>query len=858
MRKKRRIISIGIIFSLVLTGCSGKTEVPELIEPVVNNQSFRPVERGDVGNMVVKLADVVPEEYCHFMKLSTKISEICVDVGQYVEEGTVLAVTDIAEQKETLEEKSAELTLQNTLSANNEKIYQEQLKELNLKKETCKALGDKSGVKEYDTQIAIAEENQRYDKLLAKHNQTVLQEEIAELKEGIEEATLKARHAGYVTYVKDLSEIDTVNSMENVVIISDYNELHLELEDNLTSDFYRKEISRYDRIYTEIAGKKYTVKPFDYTNAQMLAIQSAELYPRIRLDAEGVTSGIKPGDKIPVYFTKDQKQNVLKIGTDSLYNEGDTYFVYVQNGEKKKKREIQIGYMNDLYVEVTDGLEEGEWVLYSSEAVMPDAYENYAVEKQVYNMEANETGLRGQIAYTKLYAYTQSEAATVETLNFAEGDTVAKGDLLCVLDLETGSAKLREQQQAISNLKADYTKSKKEYDAQIAGLEKQIKQLNKEKASNSRKMESSAGSKKETEILHTGKMEEAWQMAAPDTTQAEAEVPESTEETETTESEPTEDTKTTESEPAEKPNTTESEALTGDKDEQGTKQDTTAEDGAGQNTESNSGQNTGDGADTENGDDKEPQEEAVSAEQLICEKNILIYQRDNLTAQYVYDSQILQMEYDKLAEGNDGHGKVEVYANQDGILRNVNIYEGKEINPEKDVNLFQICDVTSRKLMVNTKEDYAGAGNEVTLYPKDDKTQSFTAEIIGNSAVADKVYLSGEDGKIYVTQSRSSQEGNRVYIAVEDSQSEEMLKNAEVFYSKARLQNAVVLPGTMVSKEVNKWKPNVTLYYVWRVVDDVLVKQYVTTDESLNTLTETCILDGLSEGDIVAEQIVEK
>lgn len=815
MRKKRRIISIGLIFSLILTGCSGKTEVPELIEPVVNNQSFRPVERGDVGSMVVKLADVVPEEYCHFMKQSTRISEICVDVGQYVEEGTVLAVTDMAEQKETLEQKSAELTLQNTLSANNEKIYQEQLKELNLKKETCKALGDKSGVKEYDTQIAIVKENQRYDKLLAKHNQTVLQEEIAELKEGIEEGTIKARHAGYVTYVKDLSETDTVNSMENVVIISDYNELHLELEDNLISDFYRKEISRYDRIYTEIGGTKYTVKPFDYTNAQMLAIQSAELYPRIRLDAEGVTSSMQPGDKAPVYFTKDQKQNVLKIGTDSLYNEGDTYFVYVQNGEKKEKREIQIGYMNDLYVEVTDGLEEGEWVFYSSEAIMPDAYENYVVEKQVYSMETNETGLRGQIAYTKLYAYTQSEAATVESLNFAEGDTVAKGDLLCVLDLETGSAKLIEQQQAISNLKADYTKSKKEYDTQIAGLEKQIKQLNKEKASNSRTMESSAGSKNETEILHIGEMEE-------------------------------------------EPETTESEALTEDKDEQSTKRDTTAEDGTGQNTESNSGQNTGDGEDTENGDDKEPQEDAVSAEQLICEKNILIYQRDNLTAQYVYDSQILQMEYDKLAEGNDGHGKVEVYANQDGILRNVNIYEGKEINPEKDVNLFQICDVTSRKLIVNTKEDYAGAGNEVTLYPKDDKTQSFTAEIIGNSAVADKVYLSGEDGKIYVTQSCSSQEGNRVYIAVEDSQSEDMLKNAEVFYSKARLQNAVVLPGTMVNKEVNKWKPNVTLYYVWRVVDDVLVKQYVTTDESLNTLTETCILDGLSEGNIVAEQIVEK
>lgn len=834
MRNKQSIISIGIIFSLILIGCSGKTEVSELIEPVVNNQSFRPVERGDVGNMVVKLADVVPEEYCHFMKQSTRISEICVDVGEYVEKGTILAVTDMTEQKETLEQKTAELSLQSTLSANNEKIYQEQWKALNLKKEACKAQGDKSGVKEYDTQIAIAKENERYDQLLAKHNQTVLQEEIAELKESMEEGTIKARHAGYVTYVKDLSETDTVDSMENVVIISDYNKLHLELEDDLFSDFYRQDISRYDQIYTEIGGTKYTVRPFDYTNSQMLAIQSAKLYPRIRLEVEGVTSGMQSGDKLPVYFSQNQKQNVLKIGTDSLYNEGNSYFVYVQNGEKKEKREIQIGYKNDLYVEVTGGLKEGEWVFYSSDAIMPDAYEDYAVKKQVYSMETDELGLRGQIAYTKLYAYTQSETATVEALYFAQGDTVTKGDLLCVLDTETGSAKLKEQQQAIRNLKADYTKSKKEYDTQIAGLEKQIKQLKKEKATNNRATESSVSSKNKAEVLQTGVTVAVEQeMITVDTTQTE--VPEITEE----------------------PETTETEALTED-NTQSTEQTVTTEDEAGQNTEQETGQNVGEEADTEKGNDREPQEAVESVEQLICEKNILTYERDNLTVQYVYDSQILQMEYDKLAEKNDGHGKVEVYARQNGILGNVSIYEGKEIHPEKDGNLFQIYDIDSRKLMVNTEKDYVGAGNEVTFYIGGDKTQQYTGNIIGNSAVADKVYLSSENDKIYVTQSYSLAEGNKVYIAVEDSKLKETAENAEVFYSKARLQNTVVLPSSMVNKEVNKWKSNVTFYYVWKVVDDVLVKQYVTTDESLNTLAETCILDGLSEGDIVAKQVVEK
>lgn len=833
MSKKQSIISIGILFSLIVTGCSGETETPELIEPVVNNQSFRPVERGDVGNTVVKLADVVPEEYCHFMKQSTRILEISVDIGEYVEEGTILATTDMTEIKETLEQKNAELSLQNTLSANKEKIFREQQRELNLKKEACREQGDKSGVKEYDTQIAIAKENERYDQLLAKHNQTVLQEEIVELKEGMEEGTIKARHAGYVTYVKDLSETDTVDSMENVVIISDYNELHLELADNLFSDFYRKDISRYDQIYTEIGGTKYTVNPFDYTNAQMLAIQSAERYPRIRLEVEDVTSGMQPGDKLPVYFSQNQKQNVLKIGTDSLYNEGDNYFVYVQNGEKKEKREIQIGYKNDLYVEVTGGLKEGEWVFYSSDAIMPDAYEDYAVKKQVYSMETDELGLRGQIAYTKLYAYTQSETATVEALYFAQGDTITKGDLLCVLDTETGSAKLKEQQQAIRNLKADYTKSKKEYDAQIVGLEKQIKQLKKEKTTDNRTTKSSVGSKNKAEVLQTGMAAVEQNMTTVDTTQVETEVPEITEEPKTTE------------------------ALTED-NTQSTEQAVTTEDEAVQNTEQETGQNMGEEADTENDNDREPQEAVESVEQLICEKNILTYERDNLTAQYVYDSQILQMEYDKLAEKNDGHGKVEIYARQNGVLGNVSIYEGKEIHPEKDGNLFQIYDIDSRKLMVNTKEDYVGAGNEVTFYVGGDKTQQYTGNIIGNSAVADKVYLSSENDKIYVTQSNSVAEGNKVYIAVEDSKLKETAENAEVFYSKVRLQNTVVLPSTMVNKEVNKWKSNVTFYYVWKVVDDVLVKQYVTTDESLNTLTETCILDGLSEGDIVAKQVVEK
>lgn len=832
MRKnKNRLIWIMLI-SLLLTGCAKEQDIPELIEPSVNNESFRPVEYGGAAKTEIKMADVVPEEYCHFMKKAAQISEIMVDLGQYVEAGELLAVMDVTEMQEELAAKEKELALQRTLFSYQEKIGREQVKEQKLKKQDYKESGDKKAAADCDTQISILEENERYDTLLYKHRVTMLEEEIADLKEMAAEGTIKAAHAGYVTYVKNLAESDQAEAYENVVIVSDYDSLHLELTEDMSSEFY--EINKnavYDETYALLNGIRCNVKLYTYSNQELVAIQSAGIYPRIRLEVDNLEKNSTPGDKIPVYFESSKKKNILRVGMDSLYSTGNSYFVYVKNGDSKEKREIQIGYRNDLYAEVTEGLQEGEWVFYSSNAIMPEQYEEYTVEKQEYTSAGGNQLSKGNIAYTQIYSYTEAQDAVVSDIYFAKGDTVQKGDRICTLQTKTSSARLKEMQNNMANMIESHKETVKGYDKQMKELEKQIKEAKKQYAKQSKESsteqsedsEETLDKKKGQQITEAKQQVTAAGGANEETGQlgtVEEPTDKVTEQPDTETEPPNETTEQEEKEPEEPVS----------------------------DTENNTEQNT-----------ESSEEETISAtyaQQLECQKTILSYEKKSMQAQYDYDYSMMQREYDKLLKTNNGTGKMDIYAKQNGILGNLNIYEDKKIKAEEDANLFQIYEESSKKLALNTKGDYLGAGNEVTVSLGDDK-QVYKGTVIGNSAVSGKVYVTKRDEKIYITTSNSWGDGNQAYIMVAEEIPSD-IKTADIVYSSARLRDVVILPIALVNEEVNNLKPDITYHYVWKMVDGNFVKQYVQIAETLSTENEICVLDGLESGDILANPILNQ
>lgn len=891
---KRKTIAWIMVGLVLLSGCGARQDVPELIEPVVNNESFRPVEYGSVAKTEIEIADVVPEEYCHFIQKASKISEICVDLGQYVEKGEIIAKIDVSEFQRELDGKREELALQNTNYSYQEKIYKEQIQIQKYRKEDYTNQGDKKAANQCDTEIEVLKENQRYDKMLYEHKVTMLGEEIAELSELTEDGTIQAEYSGYVTYVKNLAESDRVGAYENIVIISDYNQLHLELMQDISSSFYVQYIGRiYNQIYTIIDGKHCDAEVYSHSNQELVAIQSAGSYPRIRLDVENLEKNATIGDKIPVYFTSADEEAVLRIGTDSLYNENDTYFVYVKNGEDKEKREIQIGYQGESYVEVTDGLEEGEWVYYSSNAIMPEKYEEYIVEKQEFAPTNGEFGLKGADTYTQVYSYTIEEDAVVESVYFSERDQVKKGDLICVLKTSGSSAQMKEIQQNMSNQSDDYESRLEAFDTQIKDLDKQIKaakkkvskeeQVSEEQETTTENATVEEKNEKETtekeavgeetteipsvkEALDDVSVEQEGVSSEAESVPGQTQIIAESEEQSTNAVTDTENNQSESVAPGteeliegntEKTGETSTEKVSGE-DTEKTSETSTAEAAGDNKAETGTEEAAKSAPDAPTADSKEKQSvSATEVQQLQCQKRILQYEKKKYMAQYNYNYQMMQRNYERLSKSNNGQGQMKIYAEQDGLLGNVNVYEEKEIEVAKNDILFQIYNEDSRKLFINTRTDYLGVGNEVTVQSISDTDVSVTATVVGNSAVG-KAYIALQDDKIYVTKSSSNGDGNQAYLSVKDKDWEKGIIGGKVLYSLARLRDVVVVPGTMLYEEVNQWSPDVTRYYVWKIVDGILVKQYVQVEESFNTTGQACILDGLDAGDVLANPVINE
>lgn len=472
---KHRFLAGLLSCMMIMSGCgSSAGEVPELLEPKSATESCRPVDYAKVTSDSVYMATVMPEEYCAFFTEAAKVNEICVDVGQYVEEGTVLARMDTSNLSAQLEAAQDSLSVTNEVYDYNMKIADERIKQMNYLRRDALDNNDEDAKKECDKQISILEENKSFETLMNNHRNIALKENISKLSETVDAAVLKAPHAGYVTYVKNLGKSDDATAYENIVIISDYNKLHLELDVNIGDKLYKSLCESYDDVYVMIDGQKISLTLCEYTNAELVAMQSVNMYTNIMFSFEGADNKLNMGDKLPVYVTTSQNKPGLRIGMDSLYTSGTESFVYVKTEYGKEKRVIETGKKNDLYVEVLSGLEEGEWVYYSSNAIVPEEYDTYEVEKSTYTISGSDIGIKGQKAHTKLYAYYWNDGGDVDKVYFDKGDTVKKGDLICTLKTKDGFGSRVELQNTINNLAEQKKTMLKSYDTQLEEIDKQI------------------------------------------------------------------------------------------------------------------------------------------------------------------------------------------------------------------------------------------------------------------------------------------------------------------------------------------------------------------------------------------------
>lgn len=490
------VVLTGLFFVMLIGGCgSKKTEtIPDLEEPAASNASYQQVTYGNIGTTNVLLGTAVPKEYGQAYEANVTVTKILVEPGDTVEKGDVLAYADVDEASASRKAKQQELSHENTVYELNQKINQLQQDKLaNQQKQQDTAENNiqdaaENNIQEEDdmqesatenntqeteaeaeditSQIAVLQENGRYDTKLHEYRVQKLNEEIAALDDLIADGTLKANHSGEVVYTKSLTVNRKAGAGENVAIVADTEDLEIKLKDVTVQNYKYKDVLEK---YMLQSGERVPVTEREYSTDELVLAKINNNYPNVLIEKpEGVE--LKAGELYPIYFEEKRAEHVLLVGNDSLYQEDGETYVYVKAGDDtREKRKVTAGAADDHNTQITDGLAEGEAVYYETTERMPSDYTEYTVERSDFQVENH--GLKYGRADKNARVYlTEKEGVLVEIAVEKDAE-VKKGDLLYIIDTGEGKAAITEAANAIETENTTYQKQQADHDAQLIELQ---------------------------------------------------------------------------------------------------------------------------------------------------------------------------------------------------------------------------------------------------------------------------------------------------------------------------------------------------------------------------------------------------
>lgn len=490
------VVLTGLFFVMLIGGCgSKKTEtIPDLEEPAASNASYQQVTYGDIGTTSVLLGTAVPKEYGQAYEANVMVTKILVEPGDTVEKGDVLAYADVDEASASRKAKQQELSHENTVYELNQKINQLQQDKLaNQQKQQDTAENNiqdaaENNIQEEDnmqesatenntqeteaeaeditSQIAVLQENSRYDTKLHEYRVQKLNEEIAALDALIADGTLKANHSGEVVYTKSLTVSRNAGTGENVVVVADTEDLAIELKDVTVQNYKYKDVLEK---YMLQSGERVPVTEREYSTDELVLAKINNNFRNVLIEKpEGVE--LKAGELYPIYFEEKRAEHVLLVGNNSLYQEDGENYVYVGTGDDtREKRKVTTGVSDDHNTQIVEGLEEGEAVYYETMERMPSDYTEYMVERSDFQVENH--GLKLSRADKNARVYLAAKEGEIVKIAVEKDAEVKKGDLLYIINTGEGKAAITEAANAIETENTTYQKQQTDYDAQLIELQ---------------------------------------------------------------------------------------------------------------------------------------------------------------------------------------------------------------------------------------------------------------------------------------------------------------------------------------------------------------------------------------------------
>lgn len=767
-RRKELALIIAIAVAVFLLGGCGKKkfEIPELEDPVISNMSLTPVEYGIVGGELFECM-VTAMDKCYFWETECVIKEICVQRGQYVEAGTVLACanTDIA--KKVVDDLKATIRYSNAQFEIDEELYLYDHQQMELDLVLAKDAGQSKLAEEIEKQMQILEENHRFDVMYHEYEISGYEKQVKEKQQLIEDGKLVATTSGYVTYIKNLTKGFDFFPGENVVVLTDYDQLYLESSLTTGASVSKKTTSKAYYVY--YAGERYPLTEINYTKEEEVVAENRDKKLLRRFALDNIDFPLTVGSYLQGVKLEDEgneKSEVLRVLQNALMSDDSGYFVYVVENGVKEQRYVEVGRKDGEYAQICSGLKEGDLVSYSSKEPMPIHYDEYQVEAvDCFETDSVTVDQEKFLSKTERADYN----GKILDLFYAKGDQVKKGDLVCTIQTDNGSARLTELATGLNGLTRDHDMLEKAFAEQVKGInEEKIAYAN----------------------MRENELYAIWHPI-------------------------------------------------------------NEEDGADESSEEQE-------EDEDGGLDAEERQRLIDAVErkygfLFKKSDISLTQveaqKKKAQLTYEYEYGLTKAEYDKLRVQNDGKGVISVYAQVDGFVDDVTIKTGKTVF-EGDV-LFNIYE--KREEVLGFKPKYMMLpGQKVSLVDKEtgEKTETY---IVANDG-SEKPYITEVNGTLHVTEDKEST--SYTYVKAPDGFDLNTLGGYKIEYPLTLFTKVIVLPKDTVKTEKREGEDD-PYYYVWRVEDKKLVKQYVDGFVRVNTTSKDkngyeCVYEGLREGDIIA------
>ena len=462
--KKRRLAAMlaTCLFITSLSGCGKQAEpVPELMEPLAATEVYRPVVRGSIGDIYILNGIIVPEKYPVYTDKQIEIASINVTPGDYVNQGDVIATGNTKNYDRQLSDLNSQLNLLRLERSTSEKISIKNEEKLNYKKCAAEAVGYDEEAAEYAKAILIERENRRFNLATLDAQIRQINEQMVDIGDDKNELVFTAPHSGYISFVKDLSDTNSVEGSENIAVVADYDNLHIEVP----SVPYNKYLFRnYEEKYTIQNGEKFVLTEYEYDPKELGYADTLLVYPPIRFNLGGIKGEM--GSMVPLYFKRFSHSDVLMVGKDSIYLDNEIYYVYVKGEDgQREKRQVEIGATDSLNYEIKSGLKEGELVFYENMAPLPANYTEHEIVLGDYEEVFESDTAKNMLTNADIYI-SECKGMIKDLAFVSSGVDIGEGQELIRIGTDPQSGKIADLKNQLADLSAGYNNTVKAYDEQ--------------------------------------------------------------------------------------------------------------------------------------------------------------------------------------------------------------------------------------------------------------------------------------------------------------------------------------------------------------------------------------------------------